>query len=392
MNKRIRALLLSSITAASLCGNAVAVDVTSSTNAITVDKNADTLSFSIYVTAEAAYAGAEFSLGTSSDTLQFESIQYANTLQNTQDTQKDGVLHFGFFAADNTYAPDNMQVATVTYRYSGSNDCQIELLDSQVYTVDADGQTVLTEDAATLFTVSVERESTSYRPSTGGSSSNSNTDDDEDADDAEDAEDTLDEEALDEEVLDQDGAEDDNKVTPQFTDTDTHWAKESIDFVVDRGLFNGVSDTDFAPNSSITRGMFITVLGRIAEADFPTGADFDDVANDAYYANYIAWSYENGIANGVSDTSFAPDAPITREQMAVMLSNYAAFAQTELAAANQAADFDDAHAISDWASEAVQLLQMAGVINGRDTGTFDPTATATRAEAATMFTRFIALL
>lgn len=392
MNKRIRALLLSSITAASLCGNAVAVDVTSSTNAITVDKNADTLSFSIYVTAEAAYAGAEFSLGTSSDTLQFESIQYANTLQNTQDTQKDGVLHFGFFAADNTYAPDNMQVATVTYRYSGSNDCQIELLDSQVYTVDADGQTVLTEDAATLFTVSVERESTSYRPSTGGSSSNSNTDDDEDADDAEDAEDTLDEEALDEEVLDQDGAEDDNKVTPQFTDTDTHWAKESIDFVVDRGLFNGVSDTDFAPNSSITRGMFITVLGRIAEADFPTGADFDDVANDAYYANYIAWSYENGIANGVSDTSFAPDASITREQMAVMLSNYAAFAQTALAAANQAADFDDAHAISDWASEAVQLLQMAGVINGRDTGTFDPTATATRAEAATMFTRFIALL
>lgn len=377
MNKRMRSLLLAGLLAASLCGNAIAATVSPSKDQITVSKYADTVSFSIYVTADAAYAGADFALCTSSSALQFDSILYENGLHHTQHTVKDDVLYFGYFTDANTIAPEKHRVATITYQYTNSADCEINLLDAQVFTIAEDGKTVLSKDANNLFTVDISRKSTSSsRPSVGGGTNTSKPE----ADKPE------------EEPEAEKPEEDANKKPVVFTDTTNHWAKNAIAEVVERGLFNGMSDSTFVPEAAITRGMFVTVLGRIAQVTHQGDTNFADVPADAYYANYVAWAYENGIVNGMSETAFAPNAPITREQMAVMLANYAEFSQTTLTESQIATDFADEHTISNWANEAVRMLQTSGVLNGRETGAFDPMATATRAEAATVFVRFINLL
>ena len=111
-----------------------------------------------------------------------------------------------------------------------------------------------------------------------------------------------------------------------FTDIENHWAKDNIFFVVSRGLLNGTSATTFSPNTGMTRGMFVTALGRLAgidPADYQAGK-FTDVKADAYYVPYVNWAASKGIVSGTTDTIFAPGSQITREQMAVILKNYAA--------------------------------------------------------------------
>ena len=112
---------------------------------------------------------------------------------------------------------------------------------------------------------------------------------------------------------------------PAFTDIENHWAKDNILFVVSRGLLNGTSETTFSPNTGMTRGMFVTALGRLAgvdPADYQSGK-FTDVKADAYYAPYVNWAAKTGIVSGTTDTTFAPDTNINREQMAVIMKNYA---------------------------------------------------------------------
>jgi len=110
-----------------------------------------------------------------------------------------------------------------------------------------------------------------------------------------------------------------------LTDIANHWAKADIEFVVRRGLFKGTSETAFSPDNPITRGMFVTVLGRLAKADVKSykESSFTDARGDAYYMSYIEWAKENGIVKGISDGNFAPEQLITREQMAVIMQNFA---------------------------------------------------------------------
>ena len=112
---------------------------------------------------------------------------------------------------------------------------------------------------------------------------------------------------------------------PAFTDVNNHWAKDNILFVVSRGLLSGTSATTFSPNTGMTRGMFVTALGRLAGID-PTdyqASMFTDVKEDAYYAPYVNWAAKTGVVSGTTDTAFAPDTNINREQMAVIMKNYA---------------------------------------------------------------------
>ncbi len=178
-----------------------------------------------------------------------------------------------------------------------------------------------------------------------------------------------------------------------FTDIAGHWAKEDIEFVVSRGLFSGTSNTTFSPNTAMTRGMFVTALGRLANADVSgyTKSSFTDVKNDAYDMGYIEWASKNNIVNGIGNGKFAPDQSITREQMAVIMTGYAKAIGYTLPKVHIENTFADNSKISTYAKEAVKQMQMAGVISGKNGNLFDPQGTATRAEVSAVLRRFVEL-
>lgn len=185
-----------------------------------------------------------------------------------------------------------------------------------------------------------------------------------------------------------------DKQIPAFTDIGGHWAKEHILFTVSRGLFSGTSETTFGPNTTLTRGMFVTALGRLAGINpdsYKTGT-FIDVKADAYYAPYVNWAASKGIVSGTTSTTFAPDSNITREQMAVIMKNYADKMGYSIPKTLETVTFADNASISSWAKDAVRAMQQAGVLSGKSNNQFDPTGNATRAEAATVLHRFVEVI
>lgn len=184
------------------------------------------------------------------------------------------------------------------------------------------------------------------------------------------------------------------KAPADFTDIAGHWAKDDIQFVVNRGLLSGTGAATFSPNTAMTRGMFVTALGRLAGADVSgyKQSSFTDVKADAYYMGYVEWAAKNGIVKGTTATTFAPDNAVTREQMAVIMANYAKAIGFELPKAHAQNTFADAANISSWAADSVKAMQMAGVLAGKNENRFDPQGTATRAEAAATLRRFVELM
>ncbi|MDR2665181.1 MAG: S-layer homology domain-containing protein, partial [Oscillospiraceae bacterium] len=161
-------------------------------------------------------------------------------------------------------------------------------------------------------------------------------------------------------------------------------------YAVERGLFTGVSETKFDPDGTMTRAMFVTVLGRAAGVDAAAyaGSVFDDVPGGQWYSAYVKWASENGIVTGVGGNKFAPNTSITREEMAVILYRYAQFASVTLKS-DAVPPFADAGEISSWATDAVDAMARAGTINGVGEERFAPKNTATRAEVATLLSRFV---
>lgn len=163
------------------------------------------------------------------------------------------------------------------------------------------------------------------------------------------------------------------------------WYAPAVSYVTQRGLFSGVSDTQFAPSQSMTRGMLVSVLYRFNGTSHTGTSPFADVSSDAWYGNAVSWAYENNLVSGVSDTSFAPNTPITREQAAVMLARYLKF--SGIAMESGTPDFHDAASISGYAKESVGAMQKAGLLSGDNAGNFHPDAQITRAEIASIFMR-----
>ena len=181
---------------------------------------------------------------------------------------------------------------------------------------------------------------------------------------------------------------------PAFTDITGHWAADNILFAASRGLLSGTSDTTFSPGTGMTRGMFVTALGRLAGINpdsYQTGK-FTDVKADAYYAPYVNWAAQTGIVEGITATTFAPDTNINREQMAVIMKNYAAKLGHDLPQTLKAVTFADNTQISSWAKDAVKSMQQAGILTGKNENKFDPKGTATRAEVATVLRRFVEIV
>jgi len=178
-----------------------------------------------------------------------------------------------------------------------------------------------------------------------------------------------------------------------FTDTSGHWAEEAINSVVEKGLFNGTSETTFSPEISMDRGMFVTVLGRFAEkmgAEVKGNASFEDVSQTAYYAPYVAWAADQGIVKGTSETTFSPADPVTREQMCALFIRLLDYAKYEIPSPEGVADFTDQAEISDYAQSNVMSATTLGLIKGMETTdgmVFRPRESATRAQVATVFLR-----
>ncbi|MHC1722385.1 MAG: S-layer homology domain-containing protein [Aminipila sp.] len=176
-----------------------------------------------------------------------------------------------------------------------------------------------------------------------------------------------------------------------FTDNTIAWAKPNIDFVTEREIFLGTTQDQFGPNESMTRAMFVTAIGRLYERSYGSVSgisNFSDVNVNDYYAKYVAWANDKGIIKGMGENKFAPKEKVTREQMAVIMLNFATYLKKTESIGSSLA-YADSASISSWATDGAKYCQETKVITGREGGSFIPQGNATRAEVATVITRFI---
>lgn len=184
---------------------------------------------------------------------------------------------------------------------------------------------------------------------------------------------------------------------PQFTDVaEDAWYHDYVYDLVYRGVVNGMTATTYEPEGKLTRAQFVKLLAcSLADAEtlktYEGKHPFKD--SEGHWAEaYIAWAKDKGIVEGISATEFDPEAPITREQMATIFGRYALRQGIELPKSeNAAGSFPDADKISEYAREFVELMRIAGILNGYEDGTFRPQGNATRAEAAKLFSLFLSI-
>lgn len=184
---------------------------------------------------------------------------------------------------------------------------------------------------------------------------------------------------------------------PEFTDVpEGAWYHDYVYDLVYRGVVNGMTATTYEPAGTLTRAQFVKLLAcSLEEAEtlktYEGQHPFTD--SEGHWAEtYIAWAKDKGIVEGVSTTEFDPEAPITREQMATIFGRYALKQGIVLPKdAAPAESFPDADKISEYAREFVELMRIAGILNGYEDGTFRPQNTATRAEAAKLFSLFLSI-
>ena len=169
------------------------------------------------------------------------------------------------------------------------------------------------------------------------------------------------------------------------------WYRDAVQWAVDKGIMNGVSEDTFAPDDATTRAMVVTMLWLLAgEPASSAAAPFTDVSGDDWYAGAVAWAAESGATSGTGADTFSPNAPVTREQLAAILYRYAQAQGKGFEGAWMfLLDYPDADQVSDWADEAMHWMTMNGVITGMGDGTLAPQDNATRAQIATMFMRFV---
>lgn len=171
------------------------------------------------------------------------------------------------------------------------------------------------------------------------------------------------------------------------------WYAPAVQTCAERGLFQGTSPTTFSPDLSMTRGMFVTVLGRMENID-PTQADasgFMDVPEDAYYAGYVGWAARSGIVAGVSDSVFEPERGISRQEICTIVHRYLVWKDVSLQTVPSAQFADDAQ-IAEWAKESVYVCRSAGIVSGVGDNHFAPNVAARRCEAAQIFKNLLAVL
>ena len=175
-----------------------------------------------------------------------------------------------------------------------------------------------------------------------------------------------------------------------FTDVrESDWFYEDVAFAYENGLFAGTSDTTFSPNASMTRAMLVTVLYRLEGQPAVNGrSGFSDVQYNGYYEDAVTWAADNGIVNGTSTTTFSPNANVTREQMAAILYRYAQHKKYNTAASSGLNGFTDHASVSGYAAASLEWAVAEKLVNG-SAGKLMPTGNATRAQVAAILHRFV---
>ena len=179
-----------------------------------------------------------------------------------------------------------------------------------------------------------------------------------------------------------------------FTDVPaSHWAAQAIREANGLGILNGVSADKFAPSGTLNRAMVATALFNLSHGQKGYDASFTDVPAGSWYADSVAWASRTGVVQGYDGNVFKPLDNITREQLAVMLFRYAKLTDIgTVGFGSELGDFDDGGEVHAWAEEAMVWCVVNGIITGKTTKILAPTATATRAEAATMLLRMVELM
>lgn len=171
------------------------------------------------------------------------------------------------------------------------------------------------------------------------------------------------------------------------------WFYDDVKFANDNGLMFGISDGKFAPNAIITRGMFITVIYRLeGSPEVEKTAVFEDIDLDAYYADAVIWGKQNKLVKGISDTEYAPDDNVTREQIATIMRRYGEF-KGDASAVNPEFEltYADTDKVSDFAVSGVKYCTLKGIMSGKSNNMFAPADSTMRAEIAAILRRFMNL-
>lgn len=175
-----------------------------------------------------------------------------------------------------------------------------------------------------------------------------------------------------------------------FTDVnDDDWFSDVVRYVYEQGLMTGTSDREFSPNLTTTRGMIVSILNRLEGGPTAEAAGFTDVADGDWYADAVNWAASEGIIAGYEDNTFRPNDPITREQLAAMLMNYAAWKGEDVNARADLSSYNDVASVSSWAAETVQWAVAEGLISGMPGNLLEPQGSATRAQVAAILERFL---
>ena len=177
--------------------------------------------------------------------------------------------------------------------------------------------------------------------------------------------------------------------TLPFTDVhESDWFYDDVVFAYENGLFAGTSDTTFSPNASMTRAMLVTVLYRLEGQPAVNGrSGFSDVQYNGYYEDAVTWAADNGIVNGTSTSTFSPNTNVTREQMAAILYRYAQYKKYNTAASSSLNSFSDHTSVSGYAVASLQWSVAEKLVNGSN-GKLMPTGNASRAQVAAILHRF----
>lgn len=181
--------------------------------------------------------------------------------------------------------------------------------------------------------------------------------------------------------------------TVPFTDVpESEWFHDAVAYVYNSTpqLMNGTGGSSFSPYGTTTRGMIVTILWRMENEPVVNYLlPFTDVAQNIWYTEAVRWAASERIVNGYPDGRFKPEAPITREQMATILYNYAKYKEYDVSGrADLAAAFTDAGQVNDYAKDALAWANYKGLINGVTKTTLQPGGSATRAQAAAILMRF----
>lgn len=177
-----------------------------------------------------------------------------------------------------------------------------------------------------------------------------------------------------------------------FSDVaEDHWYHDAVHYVYERGMMTGTSETAFSPDMVTSRGMIVTILHRLEGSPKADAAGFSDVSRSEYYAPAVDWARSNGIVSGYGGNetgTFGPNNSITREQLAAILYRYAEKAGADTTPRGNLDGFSDAGDISDYAREPLAWAVGVGLISGMGDGTIAPAGSATRAQVATILTRY----